>query len=125
MKAAVIHEFGGPEVLRYEDVPDPKPRMDQILVRVKACAMNHLDLWVRRGLPMGRIVRALNDHSVSQGVDYRPFMLLGNPDSKAIVADHRQFRTELASFSSARSTKKIIGTGSQGTLCFFVCELWG
>jgi NADPH:quinone reductase-like Zn-dependent oxidoreductase len=51
MKAAVIHEFGGPEVLRYEDVPDPKPRKDQVLVRVKACALNHLDLWVRKGLP--------------------------------------------------------------------------
>lgn len=51
MKAIRIHEFGGPEVLRYEDVPDPKPRRDQILVRVKACAMNHLDLWVRKGLP--------------------------------------------------------------------------
>src|SRR5579883_857125 len=51
MKAAVIHEFGGPEVLRYEQVPDPRPRKDQVLVRVKACAMNHLDLWVRKGLP--------------------------------------------------------------------------
>jgi NADPH:quinone reductase-like Zn-dependent oxidoreductase len=51
MKAVRIHEFGGPEVLRYEDVPDPKPRKDQVLVRVKACAMNHLDLWVRKGLP--------------------------------------------------------------------------
>ena len=51
MKAARIHEFGGPEVLRYEDIPDPKPRKDQVLVRVKACAMNHLDLWVRKGLP--------------------------------------------------------------------------
>ena len=51
MKAAVIHEFGGPEVLRYEDAPDPKPRKDQVLVRIKACAMNHLDLWVRNGLP--------------------------------------------------------------------------
>ncbi|HMK24003.1 MAG TPA: zinc-binding dehydrogenase [Terriglobales bacterium] len=51
MKAAIIHEFGGPEVLRYEDVPDPQPREDQVLVRVKACAMNHLDLWVRKGLP--------------------------------------------------------------------------
>ena len=51
MKAIRIHEFGGPEVLRYEDVPDPQPRKDQILVRVKACAMNHLDLWVRKGLP--------------------------------------------------------------------------
>ena len=51
MKAAVIHKFGGPEVLRYEDVPDPRPRADQVLVRVRACAMNHLDLWVRKGLP--------------------------------------------------------------------------
>ena len=51
MKAVRIHEFGGPEVLRYEDVPDPRPRKDQVLVRVKAVAMNHLDLWVRKGLP--------------------------------------------------------------------------
>ncbi len=51
MKAVRIHEFGGPEVLRYEDVPDPKPRKDQVLVRVKACAMNHLDLFVRSGIP--------------------------------------------------------------------------
>lgn len=51
MKAVPIHEFGGPEVLRYEDVPDPQPRKDQVLVRVRACAMNHLDLWVRKGLP--------------------------------------------------------------------------
>jgi len=51
MKAVRIHEFGGPEVLRYEDVPDPQLRKDQILVRVKACALNHLDLWVRGGIP--------------------------------------------------------------------------
>src|ERR1700745_701632 len=51
MKAIRIHEFGGPEVLRFEDAPDPQPRKDQVLVRVKACAMNHLDLWVRKGLP--------------------------------------------------------------------------
>jgi NADPH:quinone reductase-like Zn-dependent oxidoreductase len=51
MKAVRIHEFGGPEVLRYEDVPDPQPRKDQVLIRVKACAMNHLDIWVRKGLP--------------------------------------------------------------------------
>jgi NADPH:quinone reductase-like Zn-dependent oxidoreductase len=51
MKAIRIHEFGGPEVLRYEDIPDPQLRKDQVLVRVKACAMNHLDIWVRKGLP--------------------------------------------------------------------------
>src|SRR5580698_1277370 len=51
MKAVRIHQFGGPEVLTYEDVPDPKPRKDQVLVRVRACSLNHLDIFVRQGLP--------------------------------------------------------------------------
>ena len=51
MKAVRIHEFGGPEVLRYEDIPDAKPRKDQVVVRVRACSLNHLDIWVRKGLP--------------------------------------------------------------------------
>jgi NADPH:quinone reductase-like Zn-dependent oxidoreductase len=51
MKAVRIHQFGGPEFLTYEDIPDPQPRKDQVLVRVKACSLNHLDLWVRKGLP--------------------------------------------------------------------------
>ena len=51
MKAVRIHQFGGPEVLTYEDVPDPEPRKSEVLVQVKACALNHLDLWVRKGLP--------------------------------------------------------------------------
>ncbi len=51
MKAVRIHQFGGPEVLTYEDVPDPQTRKDQVLVRVKACSLNHLDVWVRKGLP--------------------------------------------------------------------------
>jgi len=51
MKAVRIHQFGGPEVLMYENIPDPQLRKDQVLVRVKACSLNHLDLWVRKGLP--------------------------------------------------------------------------
>jgi NADPH:quinone reductase-like Zn-dependent oxidoreductase len=51
MKAVRIHQFGGPEVLTYEGIPDPQPRKDQVLVRVKACSLNHLDVWVRKGLP--------------------------------------------------------------------------
>ena len=51
MKAVRIHEFGGPEVLRYEDVSDPFLRKDHVLIRVRACALNHLDLWIRKGLP--------------------------------------------------------------------------
>jgi NADPH:quinone reductase-like Zn-dependent oxidoreductase len=51
MKAIRFHEFGGPEVLKYEDIPEPELHDDQVLVRVRACALNHLDLWVRKGLP--------------------------------------------------------------------------
>lgn len=51
MKAVRFHEFGVPEVLKYEDVPEPKVRKDQVLLKVKACALNHLDIWIRKGLP--------------------------------------------------------------------------
>src|SRR2546426_2168659 len=51
MKAARFHQHGGPEVLRYEDAPEPKPNPGEVLVRVKACALNHLDIWVRQGIP--------------------------------------------------------------------------
>ena len=51
MKAVRIYEHGSPEVLQYEDAPEPKIRPDQVLVKVKACALNHLDLFIRGGLP--------------------------------------------------------------------------
>jgi NADPH:quinone reductase-like Zn-dependent oxidoreductase len=51
MKAARFHQHGSPEVLMYEDVPEPKVKANQILVRVRACSLNHLDLFVRAGIP--------------------------------------------------------------------------
>ena len=51
MKALCFHEHGGPEVLQVADVPEPEPGPGQVLVRVRACALNHLDIWVRRGWP--------------------------------------------------------------------------
>jgi NADPH:quinone reductase-like Zn-dependent oxidoreductase len=51
MKAVRIHEDGGPDVLRYEDVPDPEPAEGEVLIRLRAASLNHLDLWVRKGLP--------------------------------------------------------------------------
>lgn len=51
MKAIVYSEHGGPEVLRYIDVAEPQMGPQEVLVRVRACALNHLDLWLRRGLP--------------------------------------------------------------------------
>jgi len=52
MKAVRIHEHGGPEVLKYEAVPEPAIKANEILLRVRACALNHLDLWVRKGVPI-------------------------------------------------------------------------
>ena len=51
MKCVRIHEHGGPEKLIYEDVAVPKIRADEVLVNVKATSVNHIDLWVRQGLP--------------------------------------------------------------------------
>jgi NADPH:quinone reductase-like Zn-dependent oxidoreductase len=51
MKAIVFEKQGGPEVLQYTEVPEPVIGPTQILVRVRACALNHLDIWVRSGLP--------------------------------------------------------------------------
>ena len=51
MKAIRIHEDGGPEVLRYEDAPDPEPADGEVLVSLRAASLNHLDLWIRKGLP--------------------------------------------------------------------------
>jgi NADPH:quinone reductase-like Zn-dependent oxidoreductase len=51
VKAAIFQKHGGPEVLEYADVPAPRMRANEVLVEVKACALNHLDLFARGGLP--------------------------------------------------------------------------
>lgn len=51
MKAIRIHEDGGPDVLRYEDAPEPVPVTGQVLIDLRAASLNHLDVWVRKGLP--------------------------------------------------------------------------
>jgi NADPH:quinone reductase-like Zn-dependent oxidoreductase len=61
MKAVRFHEHGGLDVLKYEDAPEPEIQPNEVLVKVKACALSHLDLWVRSGvrawkLPMPHIV---------------------------------------------------------------------
>ena len=51
MKAVVFDEHGGPGVLHYRDVPDPKPGRGEVLIEVKATSINHIDIFLRRGMP--------------------------------------------------------------------------
>lgn len=52
MRAALFHEHGGPEVMRIEEIEGPPLKPGHVRLSVRAVAMNHLDLWVRRGLPI-------------------------------------------------------------------------
>ncbi len=55
MKAVRMHEHGGPEVLKYEEAPEPQIEANEVLIEVKACALNHLDLWLRVGVPAWKL----------------------------------------------------------------------
>jgi zinc-binding alcohol dehydrogenase/oxidoreductase len=75
VKAIVIHEDGGPEVLSYEDVPDPQPAAGEVLVRMRFASLNHLDVWTRKGMPSVPKPRILGAdgsgvvESLGEGVD--------------------------------------------------------
>src|SRR5882724_5400853 len=86
MKAVRIHEFGGPEVLRYEDVPDPILRKNYILVRVRACALNHLDLWIRKGLPGVTLPHILGSDVSGEIVDVGEYVTGFKPGQRVLVA---------------------------------------
>src|SRR5215472_3348771 len=86
MKAIRIHEFGGPEVLRYEDIPDAKPRKDQVLVRVKAVAMNHLDLWVRKGLPGVKLPHILGSDIAGEVLEVGEYVTSVKSPQRVLIA---------------------------------------
>jgi NADPH:quinone reductase-like Zn-dependent oxidoreductase len=86
MKAVRIHQFGGAEVLTYEDIPDPQPRKDQILVRVRACALNHLDIWVRKGLPGVKLPHILGSDIAGEVAAIGEYVTGFKPGQRVLVA---------------------------------------
>jgi NADPH:quinone reductase-like Zn-dependent oxidoreductase len=86
MKAVRIHQFGGPEVLRYEDAPDPEPRKDQVLVRVRACALNHLDIFVRNGLPGVKLPHILGSDIAGEIVEVGEYITGFKPGQRVLLA---------------------------------------
>jgi zinc-binding alcohol dehydrogenase/oxidoreductase len=99
VKAVRIHEDGGPDVLRYEDAPDPSAGPGEVLVRLKAASLNRLDLWTRMGLPSAPKPRILGADGaglvevLGEGVDGlepgRPVLLNpGLDDGARIIGEH-------------------------------------
>src|SRR6202030_1268605 len=86
MKAVRIHQFGGPEVLTYEDVTDPQLRKDQVLVRVRACALNHLDIWVRKGLPGVKLPHILGSDIAGEVAEIGEYVAGFKPGQRVLVA---------------------------------------
>jgi len=86
MKAVRIHQFGGPEVLAYEDIPDPQLRKDQVLVKVKACSLNHLDLWVRKGLPGVKLPHILGSDIAGEVVEVGEYVSGVKTGQRVLVA---------------------------------------
>lgn len=102
MKALVFHQHGGLENLEYTDVPDPTPGPGETLIRVRAVALNHLDLWVRRGIPgltlamphIGGSDIAGEVAAVGSGVDaaWAGRRVVVNP---ALIFDHTDYFSDL------------------------------
>jgi NADPH:quinone reductase-like Zn-dependent oxidoreductase len=91
MKAVRIHEDGGPEVLRYEDAPDPEPGPDEVLIELRAASLNRLDLWVRSGLPSVPKPRILGADGAGLDADGRRVVI--NPgvehgDRISVIGEH-------------------------------------
>jgi len=99
VKAIRIHEDGGPEVLSLDDVPDPAPAPGEVLIRLRAASLNHLDIWLRRGLPSVPKPRILGAdgagvvEALGEGVDGfaegdRVVLNPGLEDGAHIVGEH-------------------------------------
>jgi NADPH:quinone reductase-like Zn-dependent oxidoreductase len=86
MKAVRIHQFGGPEVLTYEDISDPPLRKDQVLVRVRACSLNHLDLWVRKGLPGVKLPHILGSDIAGEVVEVGEYVSGFKTGQRVLIA---------------------------------------
>jgi zinc-binding alcohol dehydrogenase/oxidoreductase len=90
VKAIRIHEDGGPEVLRYENAPDPSPADGEVLVRLRAAALNHIDLWIRSGKPSVPKPRILGSDGAGERVDTGERVVInpGLDDGAHIVGEH-------------------------------------
>ena len=122
MRAAVFHENGGPEVLAVEDMPTPSPRPGEVRIKVEASSLNHLDLWMRRGLPIEIPMPHIGGSDIAGTVDELGAGVHGSWLGKRVVVDpslnYDWYR--LARLPHGRAAPlKIIGEHTQGGFAEF------
>jgi NADPH:quinone reductase-like Zn-dependent oxidoreductase len=123
MNAVRIHEHGGTDVLVWEEITDPAIKPDQILVQIKAAAINHLDIWVRRGIPgislpmilgsdaagiIKKVGQGVSDFIVGDAVIINPLLFCGKCET---CIDGRENECPFIG---------IIGESTDGTNCDFI-----
>lgn len=101
MKAIRVHEFGGPEVLKSEDVPEPSPAAGQVLVRVRAAGVNPVDTYIRSGA-----------HAVKPALPYTPGL-----DAAGEVAAVGEGVTRFTVGQRVYTAGSVTGTYAELTLC--------
>lgn len=87
MRAAIFSENGGPDVVGVRDVPIPDPGPGEVRIKVEASAMNHLDLWVRRGLPIETPMPHIGGADIAGTVDAIGAGVRGVPPGVRVVVD--------------------------------------
>ncbi len=122
LKAAVFHENGGPEVLAVEDMPTPTPAAGEVRIKVEASSLNHLDLWMRRGLPFDIPMPHIGGSDIAGVVDELGPGVPGAWLGKRVVVDPSLNYDwyELARSPHGRSAPlEIIGEHTQGGFAEF------
>ena len=125
MRAAVFSQFGGPEVVEVrDDVPVPQPGPGEVRVKVEAAALNHLDLWVRRGLPIETPMPHIGGSDVAGTVDLAGPGVVGVPTGTRVVVDpsigYDWYDGEDQGDAIDRPPFRIIGEHTQGGFAEYV-----
>lgn len=125
MRAAVFSEFGGPEVVEIrDDVPVPEPGPGEVRIQVEAAAMNHLDLWVRRGLPIETPMPHIGGSDIAGKVDSVGAGVEGVPPGTRVVVDpsvsYDWYEAEDRGDSILESPFHILGEHTQGGFAEYV-----
>ena len=125
MRAAVFSQFGGPEVVELrDDVPKPEPGPGEVRIKVQAAAMNHLDLWIRRGLPIETPMPHIGGSDIAGTVDALGPGVEGVPEGVRVVVDpsigYDWYERVAQDDAIERPPFQIIGEHTQGGFAEYV-----